>query len=75
MSGELNQFNKLNNLPFDKLVWCLRLFLMSKKELGWRDIDKHLPVTDRLPENSPTHTPNVDEESSANALTADLNAS
>jgi hypothetical protein len=51
-------------MPFDKLVWCFWLLLEKLEVPGWRDIDKHLRVSDRLPENSPTHTQNVDEESS-----------
>jgi len=53
-------------MPFDKLVWFFTVFL---GRLGDAGVEGHrlasaVFTTDRLTENSPTHTASVDEESS-----------
>jgi len=51
--------------PFGKLVWYLRLILEKlRMSRGGGTSASLCRIADRLPENSPTHTPNVDEESS-----------
>jgi hypothetical protein len=53
-------------MPFDRLVWFLAAFLARLRDAG---VEGHrlasaVYATDRLTENSPTHTASVDEESS-----------
>jgi len=55
-----------SDMPFDRLVWFFTAYLARLRDAGEEEHRQASAVftTDRLTENSPTHTASVDEESS-----------